>query len=425
MSLAFLLLKDKSNSIVTSSVTFNAPGNFIPPYGKTIFQITARGTPGNASFYYNTPVAAFNPTLANYNYEYVPAIPGNVTAYYPASGGTYNPFYPADGGYLNPIIVGNPTGYNPPTPGNYVSTNPPTQGNYVSTNPPTQGNYVSTNPSTQGNYVSTNPPTQGNYTGSNPPYYDPAGLIYRIHLDVYGVTNPGYYGGTTFPGFTEYASYNDQGAHPYSQGLPTSRYAATTNYYGIPGQSFTVSWQFFYEFFSYQWVQGNINYNPPVPGNPNYNYFPGTDNYNPATPGNPNYNYFPGTDNYNPATPGTANYNPWTPTTTNPYYPASGGTLNPYYPAYSNSNPNTPAFYTSNANYNSFVAAFTYTTTVPGNAASSTNVLGVSLPGGAADSAAPVIGPTTISIDYTNAGTPISVPPGGYVTINYKPKTAP
>ena len=70
MSLAFLLLRDKSNSIVTSSVTFNAPGNFIPPYGKTIFQITARGTPGNSSFYYTTTV------------------PGNPN---------YNPYYPASG----------------------------------------------------------------------------------------------------------------------------------------------------------------------------------------------------------------------------------------------------------------------------------------------------------------------------------------
>ena len=159
-------------------------------------------------------------------------------------------------------------------------------------------------------------------------------------------------------------------------------------------------------------------------------------------------------DAYNPPAPGNTIYNPATPGTTNTYYPASGGNTNPYYPAYSNSNPNTPGFYTSNANYNSYVPAFSYTTTVPGNpnynpvvpasggnvsgtntvnqnvlvpgnAASSTNVLGVSLPGGAADIAAPIIGPTTISIEYTNAGTPIPVPTGGYVTINYKPKTAP
>lgn len=322
MSLAFLLLKDKSNSIVTSSVTFNAPGNFIPPYGKTIFRITARGSPGNASFYYNTPVAAQNPTIANYNYEYVPAVPGNVIAYYPASGGNVNPYYPASGGFINPIIIGNLTGYNPPTPGTL------------------------------------------------------SGSIWGAYTTSYGVVNYTLYSPAfSYTGF----DYNEGGGSGFTIPSPSSNQVGPTRFSNTE-QYYTI-------------------------------YF------------NTTYSYV--RDAYNPPTPGNANYNPWTPTSTNPYYPASGGDTNPYYPAYSNSNPNTPGFYTSNANYNSFVPAFTYTTTVPGNASPSTNVLGVSLPGGAADSAASVVGPTTISIDYTNAGTPISVPTGGYVTINYKPKTAP
>jgi len=418
MSLAFLLLKDKSNSIVTSSVTFNAPGNFIPPYGKTIFQITAKGTPGNSSFYYtttvpgnpnynpyypasggnplgtntfyyNTPVAAQNPTVAGYNYEYVPAVAGNVTAYYPASGGTYNPYYPASGGtynpyypasggYLNPIIAGNLTGYNPPTPGDFTGVNPATPGNLDA------------------------------YMWNSTIYYS-------------AVTNPGYspqlgYQAGSSSDQTNYGQGGTSGVFtnpaPYSGTLGP-------NYYSVPGQSYTV-------YYTVTYAYAYPSYNPTTPGN--------------AT--------------YNPPVPGNAVYNPWTPSSWNPYYPASGGSVNPYYPAYSDYNPTTPGFYTSNPNYNSYVPAFSYTTTVPGNpnynpvvpasggnvsgtntvnqnvlvpgnAASSTNVLGVSLPGGAADSTAPVVGPTTISIDYTNAGTPISVPPGGYVTVNYKPKTAP
>jgi len=376
MSLAFLLLKDKSNSIVTSSQTFNAPGNFIPPYGKTIFQITARGTPGNASFYYNTPVdasggnvaayypasggevtgsntfyyntpvAAQNPSVAGYNYEYVPAVPGNVIAYYPASGGNLNPYYPASGGNVNPSTQGTPAGSNPSTPGTL------------------------------------------------------SGIIWGAYSTSYGVVNYTLYSpGFSYTGF----NYNEGGGSgftlpsPSSNQLGPTRFSNTEQYYTI--------------------------------------YF------------NTTYSYV--RDAYNPPAPGNTIYNPPTPGTTNTYYPASGGDTNPYYPAYSNSNPNTPGFYTSNANYNSYVPAFSYTTTVPGNpnvnpyypAYSNYNtyypafsyntavpgnyggtnyVLGVALPGGASDAAAPVVDFTTILIDYTNAGTPIPVPSGGYVQIRNK-----
>jgi len=54
--------------------------------------------------------------------------------------------------------------------------------------------------------------------------------------------------------------------------------------------------------------------------------------------------------------------------------------------------------------------------TIPGNAGPSYNVLGVPLPGGAANTAAPVVN-APVSIDYTTGGISISVPPGGYVSI--------
>lgn len=73
----------------------------------------------------------------------------------------------------------------------------------------------------------------------------------------------------------------------------------------------------------------------------------------------------PGTDYYNPYSPGTAYYNPAT----------------------------------------------------PGAAGTPTSLLGVTLPGGAVSTAAPIIGYVPISVGYSNAGVPISVPTGGYVKI--------
>jgi hypothetical protein len=77
-----------------------------------------------------------------------------------------------------------------------------------------------------------------------------------------------------------------------------------------------------------------------------------------------------------------------------------------------------PGFsYVNATNYNPATAGNTVPgNTVPGNAGPSYNVLGVPLPGGAANTAAPVVN-APVSIDYTTGGTSISVPPGGYVSI--------
>jgi hypothetical protein len=80
--------------------------------------------------------------------------------------------------------------------------------------------------------------------------------------------------------------------------------------------------------------------------------------------------------------------------------PYNAAVYNPYQPGNPNFNPTNPG-----------------NPPVPGNAGPTTNVLGVTLPGGNSDSSAPVIGFTTISLTYTNAGVPISVPSGGFVTI--------
>ena len=80
----------------------------------------------------------------------------------------------------------------------------------------------------------------------------------------------------------------------------------------------------------------------------------------------------------------------------------------PYYNPYNPGNPNYNAYNPGNPNYNTYY---------PGNTGPSYNVLGVNLPGGAADSAAQVVGYVPVTIDYTTSGISISCPPGGYVKI--------
>jgi hypothetical protein len=85
---------------------------------------------------------------------------------------------------------------------------------------------------------------------------------------------------------------------------------------------------------------------------------------------------------------------------------------NPYYPAGTNpSYTNPTTFNPTNTN------PTTYNPTVPGNPGTAGNVLGVYFPGGGSDSAAPVVGATPVSIDYTTGGISISVVPGGYISV--------
>ncbi len=213
------------------------------------------------------------------------------------------------------------------------------------------------NPASGGNYAGTNPPTGGNYAGTNPTY-------------------PGNYAGTnpTVPG--NYAGVNPSqpgnyaGTNPSTPGNPTGQVNIAT-YYGAQttystGNSCPTPYYIPFDGTSVNFSCSPI-LNPPAPGNPKYN---------PPTPGNPKYN---------PPTGGNPKYNP--PTGGNPYY-------NPYYPG--------------NAYYNPYN---------PGNPGPTTNVLGVTLPGGPRGQSAPVIGPVPIELEYTNDGVSVPVPSGGYVKI--------
>ena len=68
MKVSGLLRRERTNAIVKQTVTFNAPGTYYPPYGKSSFRLQGRSTPGNTTTY--------NPT-----------VPGNFVAGNYASGG--------------------------------------------------------------------------------------------------------------------------------------------------------------------------------------------------------------------------------------------------------------------------------------------------------------------------------------------------
>lgn len=106
-------------------------------------------------------------------------------------------------------------------------------------------------------------------------------------------------------------------------------------------------------------------------------------NYNATAPSV--YETFYVTYYANSTTPGTANYNPVVPGNayTNPVIPGNA----------------------------------TYNPVVPGNAGPTNTVLGVTFPGGAVNSPAPTVTPTYVNIQYTPAGTTVTVPTGGRVDI--------
>jgi hypothetical protein len=231
MPLSKNLRRERSLAIDLKTVTFNAPGIYYPPYGKSVFELSGRGSPGNTSVASN--VSGSNSNTVTY--------------------------------------------YQPPVPGDL-------------------------------NY---------NYGGMN-----------------------GYYQGG------EMYEYSVTGSGPIYGGASETQTGFARD--GVPGPVSTPDYTLTFYAFGYHY------YEPPQ--NPSPILIPG--NYNPDTPG----------------------------------YPAS---------------------YTNPGNPN-------YNTAVPGTAGANSAVLGVPLPGGAADSAAPVIGYSTVQVSYATAGVPISVPPGGYVVIRNK-----
>ena len=182
MKLASALFREKTNVGLKANTTFNAPGQYLPPYGKTTVRIGGRGASGNYS------------SGGNYAGE--------------AYAGTNPTTYPYAGT--------NPTNY---------GTNPAT---YAGTNPTTYG----TNPATSQYY----PPTyyyNTGYTdyfpgeGTNVPYsiYYPPEEVMQPGGEVvtpgnaYSVAGTDYY--STSPGNAYYSPYYNT-YYPGSAGTPSN-----------------------------------------------------------------------------------------------------------------------------------------------------------------------------------------------------------
>lgn len=218
------LLRERTRASVLQTITFNAPGTYYPPYGKTTFEIQGRGTPGN-----------------------------------PTTGGNY--------AGTNPEEPGNVSGYNPPTGGNYAGTNPETGGNYAGTNPTTGGNYAGTNPSTGGNYAGVN--WSSFITNS---YRNTTNNTWRSFYSGFSGSNP------NCPTPSSGATANWQYSYQYDCTPRYNPVVPGNDYYNpvVPGNDY------------YNPIEpGNDYYNPVVPGDANYNpSVPGNDYYNPVEPGN-------------------------------------------------------------------------------------------------------------------------------------------
>ena len=256
-NLANILRREKTYASVQQTQTFNAPGIYVAPYGKTTVRIGGRGasgtspTPGNVSGTnsYTNPITGGNASGSNPNY------------YNPSSGGNVS----GDNGYWVPPVVG----YEYTIPGNAYS-------------------YYSSTPGNAYSYYNTTPGNQYSYT-----YYTYFSYTYYIYDPKRGPQGP-YDGFNTDPA-TGYGYNPDTTSGPFTGYNPDTTSGPFTGY-NPATYAYNPS-----VIGGYQ--PGNPNYNPVVPGN----VVPGNTNYNPVVPGN----YVSGNPNYNPDVAGS----PGAPTT--------------------------------------------------------------------------------------------------------------
>ena len=236
MPLSKNLRRERSIAITVGTTTFNAPGIYYPPYGKSVFELSGRGTPGNAT------------------------VPGN-----------------ADGGNNSTLYYY----YQPASGGNYAGTNPAVPGNYVSTNPTVPGNSA-TNPSTPGNQVKVLNSTAITFVYDNTGYYPYTTWTYNfdVPLDfaVYGDINLSPYSnaGNSGNSYVEvYYNFSYSGTY-YNSSTPGNPYTNPAT----PGNA------------NYNPATPAADYyNPYVPASTPAAYNTGNPNYNPTVPGTAGSNY--------------------------------------------------------------------------------------------------------------------------------------
>ena len=127
------LLKEKTNVGVTTSTTFNSPGTYTLPYGKTVVRIGGRGASGNpatpGNFSYSNPglttsyytVHCVYRYFGNYYFQFAGNFPGGGGNYVTYSG--YEPAaYTCYYNYQSSSFTPGQQYFNPVTPGNAGSS---------------------------------------------------------------------------------------------------------------------------------------------------------------------------------------------------------------------------------------------------------------------------------------------------------------
>ena len=299
----------------TGTFTFNAPGTFSIPYGKSDITVEGKGGTGEEE------------VVGNPNYN--SPVDGNIASYNPDTGGNfannnptetnianYNPVIAGSGGSAITTAVGggnfagNSAGYTISTgfnSGTFVAGDPPS---YFAGNADT---FVAGEASV---FVAGTPnfnaPVFVEAIYFEPSYWNGVfGDMYPPVVLIQGSYTPASYAAGTADGGTNPSSYFAGNPDSGGPGQPASYFAGNPDS-GGPGQAasyFAGNAGYFqagYENFTV--VGGGPIYNP-------VNYaITGYNPSNPSSGGNPNYTNTPGNPNYNPVVPGSAaSFNPSTP----------------------------------------------------------------------------------------------------------------
>ncbi|MFZ6813535.1 hypothetical protein ACO0K3_03640 [Undibacterium sp. Rencai35W] len=186
MKLGQALLREKTNVGLKASITFNSPGNYIPPFGKTTVRIGGKGGAGNAASGGNV----VNPAIPSSVY-------GDVLVYTIAN-------------YSTPA----PLPLTPPTPNTAYSNNSYSTANTGTYNAASQPSPYNTGSPSPNSYTTSTAYYVNVYTPSTPANYNPYFPANTgAGTNVGGVAIPGGIGGpaTVVPQTTTSIAYSPSG----------------------------------------------------------------------------------------------------------------------------------------------------------------------------------------------------------------------
>lgn len=401
------LLRERTNAPRKLVTTFSVSGQYLPPYGKTLFSIRGQGAPGN-------PETGSSPATN-------PSTGGTVSGSNPPSGGNY--------AGVNPTTYGFNTSFNAYT--NYAT--PDASGTPISWTTSSFNYQVNYTPNEQSANTTNNNPTYGpstpspSYTGPNS---GPAGhVIYHTYNYTQTSSSPGsaYYNPSS-PGSSNF--------NPTVPGNPLYNPSSPGNPVYVPGDGGNYAganppvydWTMYSQSAIVWYTPSPYRPEPAPGGGNNLEPSPGgytanwTYNINGSTvaPDGLTQQYSQTTQNANgqnsvPAYIGSGYDSPGPPRTT--WHFIANYVQNAAYPGNAYYNPGNPGYSYTNS---PVPGNPMYNVTTPGNAGTPAVVLGVPFPGGPASAAGATVAETPISVPYSGAGIGIVVPAGGYVIIENK-----